>query len=541
LRFSVTDRCWRAEGGGPLRSIDTPISPGPVSVSLAGVSVNTSGLAGGAGVGSGGGIVAQIGPAPPSLDPSLFAFANFAHNSTPLSNTILSQTTALTNDQRQFQLGYNQQWLTGTSLSISYFSNRNRVNSPANLLNPATSGNANLSVTQNLLQGFSRSVNNRNIRVARNNVKVTDIQLKRQVIVTVSAIVALYWDLVSFNEDVRLKEQALARTQKLFEDNKKRVEAGTIASIEVTRSAAEVSSVKEDLLIAQTNVAQQETILKNALSRNGVASGWLDDVKIVPLDRISVPEKDDAKPVSELIQIALENRSEIRQAVINLESSKINLTGSRNALLPNLQAFLDFTNNGLTGPLNPLYNGSGGAPDPYFVGGYGNLLGQILRRNFPNYSAGFSLNIPFRNRTAQADHVIDQLQLRQSELQIRRAVNQVRVDVKNAVIGLQQARTRYETALNTRALAEAALKAEQDRYRFGVTDISVVIQAERDLTANQTAEVQSMANYMHAKIAYDEALGRTLEENNISMIEAAEGRVARQSVIPDSVPERKQP
>lgn len=523
----------RAEGGGFLRSTDTAITPGPVSVSLAGVSVNTSGLAGGSGVSSGGGIVTQIGPTPPNLDPSLFAYANFAHNTTPLSNTILSQTTALTNNVRQYQFGYNQQFLTGSSLSLTFYSSRNRVNSPSNLLNPATSGYIDLYLTQSLLQGFSRAVNNRNIRVAKNNVKVTDIQLKRQVSVTVAAILTIYWDLVSFNEDVRLKQQALARAEKLFTDNKRRVEIGTLASLEVTRSAAEVSSKKEDLLIAQTNLAQQETILKNALSRNGIVSDWLDEVKIVPMDQIKVPEKDELKPVSELIQIALENRMEIHQARINLESSLINLKGSKNALLPNLQAFVDLTNNALSGPVNPLFNGSGGiAPDPYFIGGYGNLLGQLARRNFPNYSAGFSLNIPLRNRVAQADHVIDQLQLRQTQLQLQRAINQVRVEVKNAVIGLQQARSRYDAAVETRQLAEKALKAEQDRFQLGVNDINTVIQAERDLTNDQTAEVQAMANYTHAKINFDEAIGKTLDLYNVT-IEEGMGNVNRPtSMIP---------
>ncbi|MBI4905384.1 MAG: TolC family protein [Acidobacteria bacterium] len=528
----------RAEGGGFLRAIDTPVMAGPVSVSLAGVSVNTSGLAGGSGVASGGGIVTQIGPTPPNLDPSVFGFVNFAHTSTPLSNTILSQTTALTNEQRQYQFGYGQQFLTGTAMQFTYSASRNKVNSPANLLNPATSGNLDFYITQNLLQGFSRAVNNRNIRVARNNVKVTDIQLRRQVSVTVSAILQIYWDLVSFHEDVRIKQEALNRAQRLFEDNQKRVAQGTIASIELTRGAAEVSSLKEDLLISQTNLAQQETILKNALSRNASVTSWLDEVRIVPLDRIVIPERDELQPVPELVQTALANRPEIEQARINLESSKINLNGSRNALMPNLQAFADLTNNGLSGPVNPLNRGAGGNADPYFVGGYGNLLGQIFRRNFPNYSAGFSLNIPIRNRVAQADHVADQLQMRQSELQLQRALNQIRVEVKNAVIGLEQARSRYETAVNTRQLADKALKAEQERYRFGVNDLTIVIQAERDLGTAETAEVQSKANYMHAKVSFDEALGRTLEMNRISIEEAAEGRVNRESKLPDNLPQR---
>ena len=107
---------------------------------------------------------------------------------------------------------------------------------------------------------------------------------------------------------------------------------------------------------------------------------------------------------------------------------------------------------------------------------------------------------------------------------------------KNAVIGLQQARARYENAVNSRVLAEETLKAEQNRYKYGVSDLTLVIQAERDLNLNRGAEVQAMANYTHAKIAFDEAIGRTLEVNNISIEEAAAGRVARQSAIPESLP-----
>jgi outer membrane protein len=525
----------RAAGGGFLRGVDTPIAAGPTSVSLAGVSTNTTGLSGGAGVGSGGGIVIQYGPTPPNLDPFVFAYANFQHLTTPLSNTILSQTTALTNDQRQFQFGYGQQFLTGSSLQLTYGSSGSRVNSPAPFLNPATSGYLDLYLTQNLLQGFSVAVNNRNIRVAKNNIKVSDLQLRRQVITTVSAILNLYWDLVSFNEDARIKHQALAASEKLLEDNKKQVALGAIAGIEVTRAAAEVSSGKQDLLISQTNVAQQETILKNALSRTGVASPWLDEVHIIPLDKIVVPPKEDIKTAAELIQDAVQNRPELEQLRLNLQSSKINLAGTKNSLLPSLQAFADFTNNGLTGPENPLYGGAS-LPNPYFVGGYGNLTSQILRRNFPNYSAGFSLNIPFRNRAAQSDLVTDELQLRQTELQLQRALNQVRVEVKNNIIGLQQARARYEAAVNTRVLSEETLKAEQNRYKYGVSDITLVIQAERDLTSNQSAEIQAMANYTHARIAFDDSVGHTLDVNGISMEEAASGRVSRQSSLPESVP-----
>src|SRR5262249_40087056 len=155
----------------------------------------------------------------------------------------------------------------------------------------------------------------------------------RQVVTTVSAVLNLYWDLVSFNEDIRIKEQALATAEKLLDDNKKAVGIGTLSPIEVTRAAAEASARKEDLLISQTNVLQQEMVLKNAISRNGSASGWLDEVHIIPLDRIEVPAAEDLKPAPELIQDALSNRMEIEQDKINIDSQKILLNGDKNGLL----------------------------------------------------------------------------------------------------------------------------------------------------------------------------------------------------------------
>src|SRR5579862_4267557 len=315
----------RAQGGGFLRTVGVPVFAGPTSVSLAGVSANTVGLAeSGSGVGSGGGIVSQIGTQPLNLDPFLFGSALFGHFTTPQSNTFLNPVPALQLDSRNYQFGYAQSWVTGTTAQLAYSSSWNSYNSPAPLLNPYTTGFLDLFVQQNLLQGLSIAVNNRNIRMARNNMKVTDLQVKRQVITTISAALNLYWDLVSFIDGVRIQEQALGTAQKLYEDNQKQVRIGTLSAIEVTRAAAEVSAAKENLLIAQTNVAQQETVLKNALSRNGLASPWLDDVHIITLDSIQVPEKDDLKPINELVEQALVKRPEIERTRINIESTNIN-------------------------------------------------------------------------------------------------------------------------------------------------------------------------------------------------------------------------
>ena len=529
----------RAEAGGLLRGTDIPVAPGPTSVSTAGISLASSGLAGGAGIGSVGGIVTGIGPNPPAMDPNVFGQFTIGHSTTPLTNTQLNATTTLVNSYRSGYLGYSQSWITGTYAQVVLAESTSTLNSVTPLFNPSLSGYLDVYLTQPLLQGLSIAVNDRYIKVAKNNQKVSDLLVKQQVATTVAAVLNLYWDLVSFDEAVRIKEQALEAAQKLYEGNKKQVEIGAMAGIEVTRAAAAVSAAKEALLIAQTNVAQQEIVLKNALNRNALDNVWLDDVHIVPLDHIEVPKTDELRPVQDLVQEALDKRDEIAQAKINLDSKNVLLKGTKNNLLPSLQAFAEFTNNGLSGPANPIYNGCCGSPNPYFVGGTGNVLEQVFRRNFPNYSAGISLNIPFRNRQAQADYVTDELQLRQTELQMQRAVNQVRVDVKTNLINLQQARSRYETAVATRVLAEQSLDAEQKRFNYGVGSVALVIAAQQDLANDEDTEVQAMANYTHAKIGFDEAMGRTLEVNHVSMEEAVRGHVERESVLPAQLPDVK--
>jgi outer membrane protein len=526
----------RAEGGGLLRTVGVGVAQGPTSVSLTGVSVNASGGTGSsAAVTSQGGILTQLGFTSPNFDPTVSFNTNFAHTTSPQSNTILTGTTALINDSRAFQAAYTQNFNFGMTAGLTYSSTRNRYNSASFILNPSTTGTLDLQISQNLLQGFGRAVGTKNIRVAKNNEKISDLQFKQQVITTVSAVLNLYWDLVSFNEDLKARRNELATAQALYEDNKKQVEIGTLAPIEVTRAESQVYASQQDLLVSQTNLLQQETVLKNALSRNGVASPELADVHIIPLDTFKVPGQAQSKPLEELVTQALANRVEISQNKINIESSKMSLVGVKTSLKPTLQAFVDVNNNGLAGSPNFLVPGA--VADPFLVGGYGDLLAQISRRNYPSYSAGFSLNVPLRNRAAQSDYTTTVLELRQSELGLQKAVNQVRVDVQNAVIGLQQARVRYDAAVKARILQQQTLDADKKKYTLGASTVFQVVQDQQTLATAESNETQALANFSHAQIAFDQALGTTLDVNHISIDEALSGKVNRPSVLPAKLPE----
>ena len=529
----------RAQGGGALRTVGVGLAAGPTSVSLTGVSVNASGGGTSASGVSSSGILTQLGPAIPNLDPQLSLVGQFGHSTSPQSNTFLTGTTALISTYQSYQGQFYQYNDFGTYYQFTVAASHLKYNSPSFTLNPFTQGDADFQITQNLLQGFGRPVLGRNIRVSKNNEKVSNLQFKQQVITTVSAVLNLYWDLVSFNADLKARKDELATAQALFEDNQKQVRIGTLAPIEVTRAEAQVYASQQDLLISQTNLLQQETVLKNAISRNGVANPELADVHIVPLDTITVPPKDELDPIDQLVQQALAKRIEIAQDKINIDSQQINLKAIRNGLKPTLQLFAELTNNGLAGGANYLAPGT--VAPPFLVGGTGTLFEQILHRDYPNYSAGVSLNIPLRNRAAQSDYVTSALEERQAELSLQKAVNQVRVDVQNALIGLRQARVRYDSAVKARILQQQTLDADRKKYTLGASTVFQVVQDQQTLASSQSTEEQSLANYSHARISFDQALGTTLEVNHVSIDEALSGRVMRPSDLPANLPAPVQP
>jgi outer membrane protein TolC len=419
--------------------------------------------------------------------------------------------------------------MTGTTASFGWNNSRSQSNNPLLDFNPSRTANFQLQVSQRLLQGFGRAVNDRNIRIARNNIKSTDLQFRNQVIVTVTAIANLYWDLVSFDEDVKVKQQALSLAQKLYEDNKKQVEIGTLAPIEIVSAEAQVARRQQELLQAETVLQQQETIIKNALSRTGVSSPLLADARIIPTDRIRIADVDPVRPVQDLMQTALENRPDVQQIRINIENAKIGLKSSRSQLLPSLELQGTLQNNALVGQVNDLLLRGQPVPrvaDPFFLGGFGDALGQLFRRNFPDYSIGFSFNIPIRNRSAQADMILDQLSVRQAELNEQRTLNQLRVDIENSVIALRQARARYEAAVKERVLQEQTLDAEQKKYALGASTVFFVIQYQRDLALAQSNEVAALSAYAKAQTSQYRVLGETLKVYNIDITEAKTGRVS---------------
>jgi len=469
------------------------------------------------------------GPAIPQYDPSISGQLNWAHQSTPEFSPILTGSSNwLASNVLNGNVGFTQGFSPGTQLSMNFDNTRLTSDAARYTYNPLLSSSLGFTITQPLLRGFGIDLNRRFVRIAKNNGRIADLVFRQQVIDTVAGITRLYTDLVSLNEDVNVKREALRLSERLYQDNKNKVDQGTQAPIELTRAQAQVAVSQQDLISAEGLVHQQELIVKTAITRGGLANAAIRDAHVVVTDTVSVPEKESPLGVEELVAEALQNRPDLAQAGIQVENSKINLKGALNALRPELDVVGTVQNAGLSGtPSSTALALTPGAVT--YPGGYGTSLGQVFRNNFPTYSVGLQMILPVRNRVAQADAARDELQLRQTQVRRQQFEDQVRLEVADAYVALQQAWAAYQAAVQSRILQEQSVRVEQDTFEVGLATNYLVIQYQTYLAQARSTEVAAKGAYAKAKIALDRATGRTLEVNEVSIQEARNGTVAQAS------------
>ncbi len=546
----------RVSAGALLRNVSNSISSGPSSASLGvlgGAQTGSGGLGGGGGTGSGqGGVLSGLqvqlqGTAVPNLDPVFFVNGQFVHQTQIQSATNISGVNGLVSQYGSSNFGIQQGLLTGTSITLGMGNTLHYTqNSPFNGFNPFTQASLSLGIQQNLLSGFRRSINNRYIRIARNSLHISDLTFKNQVMASVVSVVNLYWDLVTDVEALKVKQQTLDLNTRQYNDNKRKADLGAIAPIDIIQAEAEMKASQQEVTTAQAQVLNQETILKNYLTRGGMDNLAIVQARIIPTDHFDVPEQETVRPIQDLIAEAMANRPDVEQSQIGLENTRVTTLGVKDAMLPQLTAFANTSNTGLAGQVNSLplpVQGPNGAVtyvnrtstdvNQYFLGGYGTVLSQLFGRNFPNYSAGISLNITLRNRSTQADYITDQLNYRQQQIQDRQLHNNIKQNIINARTSLAQVRAAYETAVVARKLQEQVLQGTRRKYELGTATILDVVISQRDTTTRELSEVDARSQYIHARTNLENVLGTVLKTYDVNIDEAKTGVVSRP---PDMIP-----
>ena len=529
--------------------------------------------AGGLGYATPGGLFSSSTANLPSLsyDPTITGTILVSDASIPVNNPFISGTGAagiadVVSHTSQFNSQYSQGFQTGTNFFALWDNTRSSSTSSANFFNPAVQSTLTIGFSQALLNGFGIAVNTRNIRIAKNNRKIADWAFAQQAITTITNTVTAYWELVYARANVKVDEQAITVSQKLYNDNKKQLDAGTMAPLDVTRAQSELATDRQNLIVAQTVQLQDEQILKNAITKDPLAPDVV-HVEIITTDQPKQPAAIENPSFEDSIQEAFAKRPELQEQLYNLKNAGIDIAATRNALLPSLTLSGQYSSVGLAGnsPITgaPVVSSSGvpivdangnpvtvdvnGVATPIFEPlsttpvtgttqqGFTTAQSQIFHNRFPSYTAQLTLGLPLRNRSAQADSARAILTQRQQEATLQQLKNAALLDVRNTYIALTQDRAQVDAAIEARQLQQETFDAEQKKYRLGASTVYNVILTQRDLIAAQGTELRALANLEEAKANYERALGRTLEVNHVTIADAKSGDVERETLIPGTL------
>jgi len=524
--------------GGGIGGLTSTVGTGPGGTSLG---------SGGAGAGTGGLVSTTLGagPAITSFDPILSGTLQSDH----LTNKCINFFCGTQQNTGTANFSYAQGFITGTNMTVGFNNSRQTTNNIVQTISPALSSNFRFTLTQHVLQGFGFAPNTRFIRIAKNNREISDVTFRLQVIDTVDQIENMYWDLVYNYENVRVQKESLAFAQKTLSDTKKQVEIGTLAPIEVVRAQSTVATDQQALTVAETSLQLQQLLVKNALSRN-LLDPVLADAEVVPTSVMELPPQEPISPIQDLVNEGLSHRAELATARINLTNSEISKKAVVSALRPTLDAFAYYGGSGLGGSQNPanvcnpnvpaadqpFCNPLGSVPTSSYVG----TLNQLVDSTAPDKGVGLTLNIPLRNRAAQALQVRSELEYRQAQLRLQQIENQVRIEVRNAQFSVQQNRAAVDSAQAAVALGRQSLDAEQKKYALGASTSTLVLQNRSALATAESNLVQAMANYEKSRVELDRSTGLLVDHAGVLLSDAQRGRVTHMPNIP-YVTERPQP
>jgi len=449
------------------------------------------------------------------FEPTLHLQATVTRNTSPATSQLIGAQ-SLSTLGGAYSLGFSQALDTGTTLGVDFVMNRNSSNSAFNTFNPSYTGLLRYSFSQHLLKDYGRVNNRRQIRVAQNNQKISETQFERQLIDLVAQAQRAYWDLVFAAEDIKVKQRSMDLAQKTLSDNEIQVRIGTLAPIDVVQAESEVANRRVQYVTSTYTEVQTQDQVKKLITSQGDPGLIL--AKLIPSQVVPKPQPSDVPPVEQAIKIALENRPEIKQLQLDLQNKKIDLEYTKNQLLPAVDLFAAYNQNGVGGK-ETIRNGFGPTA-PIVAQSEGSIFdafGQLFGYGYTGYSVGLSVQIPLRNRAAQGENARAMTDERIAEQRITSQAQQIALEVRNALTQVDMNRARIEAATKARELSERRLEAEQKKFDLGASTIRFVLEEQRNVAQAQTDELQAIVNYTKALVDIDRAMGMTLKKNNIEI------------------------
>jgi outer membrane protein TolC len=530
----------RAKAGSGLKGVGAAV----LSNTIGGTSQTLSasgapGTVSGATAGSSGIVLSSdgAGPAPTNRDPVVAGTITLERQRSPAVGAL--QPASSTNTD-QYNFTYNQGFSTGATLAIGWNNERITTDNYFNSYSPQLSSNFRATVTQPLLQGFGTWINKRFVYEAIIDRRITDSTFRQQILSTVNQVENIYWVVVSAYEDVQAKERALDQSTQVLSDTQKQLEIGTMAPLDVVNAQSTVATDKQALISSQNSLNYQQLVLKQAIARN-LNDPALVAAPIIPTDRISLAElPEESQSPEDLVQEAFKNRPELEQAALSIKKDEITLKGARNALLPTVNVNAFYGASAYGGSQSPdcldLLTGKACGPNTVPTLGYGSVLQNLGNSSSPDKGVGFTVNIPIRNRTAQADQARSLIEYRQAELHLEQLYTQIRMQVANQKYALTNDRAKVQSAQAAAEYARQSLDAEKKKLQLGASTTANVLNQQRTLAADENNLINANLQYAQDRALLYELLASTLDHYGINLNDAATGQVGTAPVVPGLMP-----
>ncbi len=424
------------------------------------------------------------------------------HNVTPPTST-LNGGARVNLDTTTYNTGISQA-LRATGANLSFTFNNNKQITSNNLVNynPSFQNSFNFTAVQPLLRNLMMDTNRQQLRVTAINREVSEIQLRGTIATTLASVRNAYWELVFALQALDVARGSLALAEKLVEDNRSRVEVGTLAPLDVVQSEAEAATRRQTLAQAEAAWRTAELALKRLIVNGTDDPAW--GASIRPTDQATFSSE--PIEVEGAVRTALMERTDLSQGRRTLEGNDLTLRFMKNQTLPALDLTATYGAQGLGGT---QFIRQGTGVNAQIVGtipgGYNDAFRALSARDFPNWNFAVNLTYPIGGGAADASYARARVQRNQSAAQLRALELQVATEVTNAALQVQSSLQRYQAATVARGLAQQRLDAEQSRFDVGLSTNFFVVQAQRDLSTSQNSELRALLDYRRALVDFERA------------------------------------
>ena len=427
----------------------------------------------------------------------------------------------------------------GGSYHLDFSSVKLNTNNQFVALNPQYPTSLTVSYSQPLWRGLKIDNTRRRIQIARKNLSLTDAQFRQRAIDTITNVQRAYWDLVFALRSLQVQRDAVTVAQTQLKHNKRLVEEGQLAPIDVVAAEAQISTYEQNVFSAIEEVSRAENSLKNLIAQNQKAELWTE--AIVPIDSAELTVPDVSLP--DALKTAMENRPELQQSNVLREINQIDQRYFKDQTKPGIDLVGTYGVSGLAGAVstagvNPFTASSfqvrqrvdelsvlaGLDPlpvvppqtfSPELLGGYGQSISNLLANRYGNVKVGVQISLPLRNRTAEADLGRALVEGERIGTQREQLEQTIQVDVRNALQAMHSARARLRAATATREANEQQFASEQRKLDAGQSTTFLVLERQTNLTEARALELKAQTDLNKAIADLQRATGNALNVNSI--------------------------